>query len=158
MEIKKAACVFIQREEDDKVLCVWNDKFNGWTLPGGKVEDGELPHQAAMRELQEETGVVAELEERDCMYVSKSATSDRIVYVYVPDYHDPEKMNDGEAGRPVKWLYEEELLALSPFPSFHRRMFVELAGDPEGRESYRWDALFWHLEEISLVLKKILSQ
>lgn len=33
----------------------------GWVPPGGKVEPGETPRVAAVRELQEETGVAAEL-------------------------------------------------------------------------------------------------
>lgn len=32
-----------------------------WTLPGGHIEAGERAHAAALREIQEETGIVAEL-------------------------------------------------------------------------------------------------
>ncbi len=34
-----------------------------WTLPGGGLEFGEHPHAAVLRELEEETGLVGEIEE-----------------------------------------------------------------------------------------------
>ena len=40
-------------------LCVTNRRYGGFCLPGGKIEPGEMPHQAAARELREETGIVA---------------------------------------------------------------------------------------------------
>ncbi|MFD7283437.1 NUDIX domain-containing protein [Streptomyces sp. NPDC059862] len=38
-----------------------NHRWRGWVPPGGKVDPGETPREAARRELFEETGVQAEL-------------------------------------------------------------------------------------------------
>ena len=40
-----------------------------WEFPGGKVEEGEEPEAAARRELQEETGLVAEALEALIVFV-----------------------------------------------------------------------------------------
>ena len=40
-----------------------NPPYQGcWSIPGGKVEFGETLHEAALRELKEETGIHAEIE------------------------------------------------------------------------------------------------
>lgn len=47
--------------KDDKVLTITYNSGNqeGWfDIPGGKIEDGETPEDAAIREMKEETGVV----------------------------------------------------------------------------------------------------
>lgn len=40
----------------NKFLMVHNPQRNGWEMPGGKVENGEGPNDAIIREFQEETG------------------------------------------------------------------------------------------------------
>jgi 8-oxo-dGTP pyrophosphatase MutT (NUDIX family) len=46
---------------DDRVLMHWHRKLGRWLPPGGHVEPNELPDEAAVREVFEETGVRARL-------------------------------------------------------------------------------------------------
>jgi 8-oxo-dGTP diphosphatase len=42
---------------DREVLVVHRPRYDDWTLPKGKLERGESPEDAAVREVEEETGV-----------------------------------------------------------------------------------------------------
>lgn len=46
---------------DDTVLLHFHEKLNRWLPPGGHIELNELPDNAAVREVLEETGVTCEL-------------------------------------------------------------------------------------------------
>ena len=46
---------------DDAVLLHWHQKVREWLPPGGHIEDNEDPVQAVLREINEETGVSAEV-------------------------------------------------------------------------------------------------
>lgn len=47
-------------DDQDRVLLMWRHRFVqdrwGWELPGGLIDEGEEPVEAAVRELEEETG------------------------------------------------------------------------------------------------------
>ena len=51
------ASIVLQRFRDRKILCV-REVSGVWSLPGGRIERGELPFHAAKREFYEETGNV----------------------------------------------------------------------------------------------------
>lgn len=53
--------VIIARDSDKRVLVVHDRDSGEWTLPGGIVEPDEVPADAAVREVWEETGVLVEL-------------------------------------------------------------------------------------------------
>src|SRR6478672_5136838 len=54
----KAAGGILQRStpRGDEVMVVYRKRHQDWTLPRGKVRDGESFQEAAMREVQDETG------------------------------------------------------------------------------------------------------
>ncbi|MBC2876277.1 MULTISPECIES: NUDIX hydrolase [Streptomyces] len=45
------------RRDDGRVLLLLHARAGVWTLPGGRVEPGETPKEAAVREVWEETGL-----------------------------------------------------------------------------------------------------
>ena len=53
------ATVFVFK--DNKVLMLMQTRSKYWLLPGGHIEDGELPHEAVIREVKEETNLDIEI-------------------------------------------------------------------------------------------------
>ena len=46
---------------DGKILMLKQNRTHFWLLPGGHIDDGELPHEAVLREVLEETNLKIEL-------------------------------------------------------------------------------------------------
>ena len=47
--------------QEDATLLLWHKKAKAWLPPGGHIEPNELPEDAALREVWEETGLQVEL-------------------------------------------------------------------------------------------------
>jgi ADP-ribose pyrophosphatase YjhB (NUDIX family) len=67
-------------DEADRVLLCHRRDIDAWNLPGGLVEDGEAPWDAAIREVREEVGVTAEVERLVGLYWKPD--SDQLVFAF----------------------------------------------------------------------------
>lgn len=61
--VVRAAGGVVWREVDHgiEVLLVHRPKYDDWTIPKGKLDNGETEEEAALREVEEETGLVCVL-------------------------------------------------------------------------------------------------
>jgi 8-oxo-dGTP diphosphatase len=59
-EVRAAGGVVVR---DGRIAVVHRPRYDDWSLPKGKLDPGESFEQAALREVQEETGLVCELGE-----------------------------------------------------------------------------------------------
>ncbi|NLN71478.1 MAG: fibrillarin-like rRNA/tRNA 2'-O-methyltransferase [Thermoplasmatales archaeon] len=67
--VRRPRTVYTVAMDESGFLMVYNEKRNGWEMPGGKIEPGETPEEAAERECFEESGYrVAVAECRDMGY------------------------------------------------------------------------------------------
>ena len=78
MQVIPAAGVIIVNDEDQILLVQrgHHPQIGRWTVPGGRLEPGETPEQAAVREALEETGLHVRLE-REALRVRLPAGADR---------------------------------------------------------------------------------
>ena len=83
----------------------------GWMLPGGRVERGETPHAAAVRETLEETGLVARVER---LVVVDAHRAHGVSFVFSGRIEggelEPQFGEIAEAG----WVDRHEIAAASP--------------------------------------------
>jgi 8-oxo-dGTP diphosphatase len=97
-----------------------------WEFPGGKIEPGETPEQAALRECLEETGVTAEVLGR---YAPHSESYDHgsveLCFLACRPLGSPQTPNP-----PYRWVLRDQL-GQYQFPAGNRGLLGQLLAAPE---------------------------
>lgn len=119
---KQAACCLIMTDDGLVLAVSRKDDPSAWGTPGGKVDPGETPEQAAARELTEETGLVAV---KLTPVFSKADEHGFVTTTFACEVTG--EINTPESGV-IRWVHPNVLVSseTSPFADYNRAMFEEL--------------------------------
>ena len=86
-----------------------HDDFKGWIQPGGKVEFPESFFEAAVRELKEETGLIAlNLQLKGISGFTNPTKAERYVYyVFLCEDFEGKLLTESREGQPKWWSIDE---------------------------------------------------
>ena len=115
-----------QRTKDEGRQIKWlickHSGYHKWVLPKGIIEEGETSEKAALREVQEETGVTAKSIEKITpevryTYQKQDFLVDKRVEFFLMEYVKGDIKNHSWEMEDVKWVSAEEALKLLEFPT-----------------------------------------
>ncbi|PWC07463.1 DNA mismatch repair protein MutT [Mycetocola zhujimingii] len=121
-----AADVWVFSPGFESVLVV-EHRWRGLVPPGGRVEEGETPREAASRELREETGLDLDLGERPAFAALRSYRSDWPVTLGLSYWAiaETEAALRPEPGQPARWvLIDDHWRTFHPDDARVMRRFV----------------------------------
>lgn len=98
---------------EKKVLVTQHSKHHGWDFPKGHIELGESAQQAAVREVEEETGVKAEIIEKvgatEYFYWEEGSKVLKTVVYFLMKYIGEGKATTAFEVSDMAWLKPEEV-------------------------------------------------
>lgn len=117
--------VFVFNPENQKFLMIKHKKVGKWLQPGGHLEKGEKLHEAALREVFEETGINVKIVNKLAIseYISeKTHVHVDFSYLAYPLENQKEIVNHEETDG-LSWLSIKEILN-SSFDTFEDVKFL----------------------------------
>jgi len=109
-----AGGIVIKRQRNRLKVLLIKDGYGRWTWPKGKIDKGESPSEAAIREVGEETGleaveIIKEIGKNEYFYRRASKLIFKTVYIYLFRHNKDEALKvQTEEIRAARWLSPEE--------------------------------------------------
>lgn len=106
----KVAIGVVERENRLLILKRSNEISSGgkWCFPGGKIEDGETPREAAVREVNEETGLKVKVRESGQNFTAEGELGEWKIYPFLMSDHGGEVELNHESSEYI-WLGKDEI-------------------------------------------------
>jgi ADP-ribose pyrophosphatase YjhB (NUDIX family) len=111
------AIAAVIRNDQDNILMFYHKKFEFWTIPVGKAEQGETPYEGMCTELREECGIevikATEIVARPYSYPRRGEVVNIILHLYsVEKFEGTPKNNEPEKHPEMRYMPISEIREL----------------------------------------------
>merc|ERR1711973_195534 len=124
---KRAGCLCFRTETEEEVLLVSSNNHPGnWIVPAGGVEPGEVPEEAAIREVTEEAGVLGKIVRFVGVFPNEVRKTRTYIYVLIVTEEQESWPEARNIGRKRQWFSTEKALSILTYKPL-QHMYIKQA-------------------------------
>ena len=114
-EVEAAGGVVL--DDEGRVAVVHRPRYDDWSLPKGKLDPGESFEEAALREVEEETGLRCSLgEELDPVHYRDNKDRPKVVRYWLMSVEDDPGFFPNDEVDELRWVTPGEAVELLSYP------------------------------------------